>query len=174
MDHLLAAAHDRRLILLLGPGLPNGIPTSVPSLWLVNEAIIDAVARGLGDLVGDDIEELAALVLNYQLTGRLPAEVPCASATRRDTSFARVLAALDGDQPVPLHHVIAALVKAGRLQAIITPNVDRALEAACEAIGATLEVVSGDEAFAAMASQVRETGGAPAAGCRLLRIYGCA
>ncbi|MGE3854237.1 MAG: tetratricopeptide repeat protein, partial [Planctomycetota bacterium] len=118
--------------------------------------------------------ELAALVLNYQLTGRLPAEVPCASATRRDTSFARVLAALDGDQPVPLHHVIAALVKAGRLQAIITPNVDRALEAACAAIGATLEVVSGDEAFAAMASQVRETGGAPAAGCRLLRIYGCA
>lgn len=127
-------------IVLCGAGVSLAEPSSVPSWWGFNQAVLGELrqrflaehrvpvraANALSRLSLDDLDvaEFSQVV---------------ADAFAGDTWFDS-LRALDGERPNINHHVLAELAKQGRLQVVLTTNFDTLIERAMQQIGVAVRV----------------------------------
>jgi hypothetical protein len=116
-------------------------PSSVPSWWGFNQAVLDELrrrflaehqapvhaAKGLDRLSLDDLDvaEFSQVV---------------SDAFAGDTWF-DALAALDGERPNVNHHVLAELAKRGSLRVVLTTNFDTLVERAMVAAGVPVRTI---------------------------------
>jgi hypothetical protein len=115
-------------------------PSSVPSWWGFNEAILDELRRRF-------LSEHCAPVRAAKAVDRLSLrDVDVAEfsqvlsdAFAGDTWF-DALGALDGDRPNINHHVLAELGRQGRLRLVLTTNFDSLIERAMREVGVPVEV----------------------------------
>jgi hypothetical protein len=171
-EPLLEDLRQRRLTLFAGAGISVLPPSSLPSWWQVNEAIVDALA-GEAAAAMPSTALLVERVKRCEAEGKLPPEF--AAEVVFDTfgdDYFEVLRCLEGARPNRVHRWFAALVKASRLPVILTTNFDTLIERACDELGAPLKVLveAKDYAGLDLARHLAD----PAAPTLLAKLHGTA
>lgn len=171
---LLSARDEGRLVVFIGAGVSTLPPTCLPSWWQINREVVTAILDVSDDLVtGSSPKTLADAILKRQDSGHLPHEYQAellASRLSGDKYF-KVLQCLDGDRPNEVHLALAALAKAGKVQAVVTTNFDRVLEKAFQKVEANFQVLSHPDHFDEASQNLASLG---EKGCPILKIHGSA
>jgi tetratricopeptide (TPR) repeat protein len=164
---------EGRLVVFVGAGCSMMPPTSLPSWWQVNRAVLRTMARRADSLL-PDAQAIADAIGTRQDAWKLPPEyfADVMAGTIGDRYFG-ALRALDSSTPNLTHRAIARLAGQGAIRAIVTTNFDRCIEAAFASEGVPLKVRYTVESLQELAEDVALIGraGAP---CQLLKIHGSA
>jgi SIR2-like protein len=132
------------LVVLCGSGVSTVRPSSVPSWYQLNAAVLDGLrALAIGHVLTSAPSRTAAASLR-------PDDVPLVAFSQvlsdafASRAWLRVLTVLDDDTTNGVHQALAALIRKGRCHAIITTNFDTLIERACRDAGLdVLTVVPG-------------------------------
>jgi tetratricopeptide (TPR) repeat protein len=159
------------LVVFAGAAVSAGPPACLPLWWDVNKEVLHSLAHVVAAVprVGSRALELADELDHRQESGAFPPEWQAELLVRRyRANYFEVLRLLDGDLPGRSHLAIAALARSKGLQAIITTNFDRLIEAALDATGVSYEVLIRPADFGAWLER-RETDCLP-----LVKLHGSA
>ena len=111
-------------------------PTSLPSWWAFNEAVLQALAGRLAEATNQQFSE-ARLAVLLSRRERHKSFTPDFMAQLMEeeagTAYFRVLEVLDTEEINENHNLVAALAGAGVVRAVVTTNFDRLLERALDA-----------------------------------------
>jgi len=162
-----------RLAVFVGAGVSSIPPTSLPSWWGLNRAVVVAMRDRVADLVGRErADALADLITARQEGHKLPPEYQAEVIVHRlHDSYFEVLQVLDSEIPNATHIAIAALAKEERVSAVITTNFDRAIEAAFRECDVAFEVCYTAKHFQDLAVKQRAVDGGV---CPILKLHGSA
>jgi len=163
----------RRLVVFAGAGCSMIAPTSLPSWWQVNRAVIHALVERAHPLL-PEAGSLGDFVVQRQDALKFPPEyfAEVVAGTIGPTYF-DVLRSLDSRTPNPVHDTLARLAAKGQLKAIVTTNFDRAIEAAFERQGVGLDVRYEPDQMQELAAGLSRFD-SPGGVCQLLKIHGSA
>jgi hypothetical protein len=110
-------------------------PSSVPSWWGFNQAVLDELRRRFLDKHRPPARAARAIdLLSLEDLDVAEFSQILADAFAGDTWF-DALRALDGQRPNLNHHVVAQLAREGRLQVVLTTNFDTLIERAMAEAG---------------------------------------
>jgi len=161
------------LTIFCGAGCSMLPPTSLPSWWNVNRAVIDALVERASGLL-PEARELGNLVVARQDALKFPpeyfAEVVVGTVGQ---AYFDVLQSLDSQTPNAVHDTLARLAASRQVRAIITTNFDRAIEAAFERQQVPLAVRYRADQLQELAANLGQLD-APDGVCQLLKIHGSA
>ena len=148
----------RGLVVLCGAGISMAPPSSLPSWWDFNLAVLQALVRRLvRDTSGQWVEHRFAEVISRreQLRSFTPDFMAQLMEEEVGLDYFRVLQALDASAWNANHGAIAGLAAAGVLRAIVTTNFDCLLERALAAGQTPCRVYATAESFDALPAVVR-------------------
>ncbi|MFC4859306.1 SIR2 family protein [Actinophytocola glycyrrhizae] len=123
------------MVVLCGSGVSTVSPSSVPSWYRLNAAVLD----GLRELAVTHV--LTSTPSRTAAASLRPDDVPLVTFSQvlSDAFAGRhwlgVLTVLDDDNTNGVHRALAALIGEGRCHAVITTNFDTLIERACEQAG---------------------------------------
>jgi hypothetical protein len=163
LGDLPALAREHGLVVLAGAGISMAPPTSLPSWWDFNTAVLRALADRLeatssrGWVAGRFEDLISRRNTLHAFTPDFMAQL---MAEEVGADYFRVLQGLDTDRYNPNHAALADLAGAGLLRAVITTNFDRLIEAAMAARGVAYRVFADTAAFEQL-SDALEHPGAP-------------
>lgn len=150
IGELLRLAQGKGLVVLAGAGISMAPPTSLPSWWDFNTAVLRALADRLEATssrgwVGERFEIL--IERRKSLQAFTPDFMAQLMAEEVGIDYFRVLQGLDTDCCNANHHALADLANARILRAIITTNFDRLVEIALTARGVEHRVFATTQDF---------------------------
>jgi tetratricopeptide (TPR) repeat protein len=148
----------RGLVVLCGAGISMAPPSSLPSWWDFNLAVLQALVRRLvRDTSGAWVEQRFAEVISRreQLRSFTPDFMAQLMEEEVGLDYFRVLQALDASAWNANHGALAGLAAAGVLRAVVTTNFDCLLERALDARQTPCRVFATAESFDALPGVVR-------------------
>jgi SIR2-like domain len=148
----------RGLVVLCGAGISMAPPSSLPSWWDFNLAVLQALVRRLvRDTSGAWVEQRFAEVISRreQLRSFTPDFMAQLMEEEVGLDYFRVLQALDASAWNANHGALAGLAAAGVLRAVVTTNFDSLLERALDARQTPYRVYATAESFDALPAVVR-------------------
>jgi tetratricopeptide (TPR) repeat protein len=114
-------------------------PSSLPSWYLINEVVLESLARRLEPFAGrkfsEEVRQTLIATRNEKTRHFSPDYHAQIIEDECGPDYFRVLQALDAEEWNGCHSGIAALAKAGFIAAVVTTNFDRLLERALDAAG---------------------------------------
>src|SRR5262245_12511876 len=170
LEPLVGASREHRLVTLAGAGISMLAPTSLPSWWSFNEAVLAALAGRLAETTNREFSEerLAGLLSRRErLKSFTPDFMAQLMEEQAGLDYFRVLESLDTEQFNENHSLIAALAGSGVVRAVVTTNFDRLLERAFDAAGTPYRVFATSTDFEELPAAVDE-----APGCLLVKAHG--
>lgn len=127
-------------VILCGAGISMAPPSSVASWWGFNQAVLDELRCRFRAEHQAPVRAAKALErLSLESLDLAEFSQVVSDAFAGDTWF-DALEALDGEQPNVNHYVLAELAKRGRLQLVLTTNLDTLIERAMRENGMKVDV----------------------------------
>ena len=151
----------RGLVVLCGAGVSMEPPSSLPSWWSFNLAVLQALVRRLvRDTSGAWVEHRFAEVISRreQLRSFTPDFMAQLMEEEVGLDYFRVLQALDANAWNANHGALAGLAAAGVLRAIVTTNFDCLIERALDATHTGHRVFATAASFDTLPAVVRSPG----------------
>lgn len=171
LGNLLPMVREQGLVVLAGAGISMAPPTSLPSWWDFNAAVLQALADRLEETTsqGWASSRLDVLIQRRNtLRAFTPDFMAQVMAEEAGTGYFRVLQALDSDQCNANHDALADLAKAGLIRAIITTNFDRLIEISLTARGVSHSVFADTDSFEKLPDVLDD----PEASLSLIKAHG--
>jgi tetratricopeptide (TPR) repeat protein len=139
METLTTYARNGGLVVFAGAGISMPSPSSLPSWYLINEVVLESLARRLEPFAGrqfsEEVRQQLIATRNDKTRHFSPDYHAQIIEDECGPDYFRVLQALDANEWNGCHAAIAALAKAGFVAAAVTTNFDRLLERALNAAG---------------------------------------
>ena len=161
------------LVIFCGAGVSMVPPACLPSWWQMNEQVVQALARQIEPICGQERAADWVRQINARRDSRhFPPEFQAEIISRHyGAAYFRVLECLDGDEPNAVHLAIAALARSGQVRAIVTSNFDRLLEIAFRKLDVPLDVHFEAAHFEKLARDLEESSSRQSR-CQLLKLHG--
>jgi hypothetical protein len=150
MDRVAQVARQHGLVVIAGAGISMLPPSSLPSWWDFNKAVLEALADRLSRHTNRQwtAKRLSNLLERRRTTQSFTPDFMAQLMEEEvGADYFRVLQALDAEQWNANHAAFAALAAAGVLKAVITTNFDRLMERALTAQGVAHRVFAKPEEF---------------------------
>lgn len=142
-----------RLVVVAGAGISVLPPSSLPSWWGFNEALLKALRQAAQSLLPPGYDEL----LQDLTLDRIPVVAFSDHVVRSfaGEAYFPMLGLLESSRPNANHRALAELARRGCLQHIVTPNFDTLIERAFRDADVALEVLIGRDSPAAVEGRGR-------------------
>lgn len=147
------------LIVFAGAGISMVPPSSLPNWYQFNDAVLLALAREVSTYTREELGQgiFSALVDRRNQTPQFaPDYMADIIAEEVGMDYLHVVQALDAEETNACHHAIAALAKAGVVQAVVTTNFDRLIERAFDNEGVPCRVYANSLQFAELNNALRD------------------
>jgi NAD-dependent SIR2 family protein deacetylase len=139
VETITTHARNDGLVVFAGAGISMPPPSSLPSWYLINEVVLESLARRLEPFAGrkfsEEVRQTLIATRNEKTRHFSPDYHAQIIEDECGPDYFRVLQALDAKEWNGCHSGIAALAKAGFIAAVVTTNFDRLLERALDAAG---------------------------------------
>ncbi len=154
---LADALRTGRLTVVAGAGISMLAPSSLPSWWGFNVALLDAIKQSALNLLPRPQPGQPGLLDALTLDGGIPVVAFSDHLVRSfaGQSYFPLLGLLESSRPNANHRALAELARRGALRHIVTPNFDTLIERAFREAGVPLEVLIGRDSPGALGGRGR-------------------